>query len=156
METRTLALMTREAFRSTFKLGDSIPFATRKGALTVVEFTERGMRVTSAGRADGYLLDFDKLGVVVKDFGSIPSAGAHDGVGRALKQHGLNETSAETILYAAAKEFIVRSGLPKGARSTHDSDSITEAMNRVSDQVDTRPDKFLSAASNRTLRDSEW
>ncbi len=148
--------MTREAFRSAFRLGDSIPFATRKGSLTVVEFTERGMRVTSTGRSEGYLLDFDKLGVVVKDFGSIPSAGAHDGVGRALKQHGLNETSAETILYAAAKEFIVRSGLPKGSRSTHDSDSITEAMNRIADQVDTRPDEFLSSASSRILQDSEW
>ncbi len=122
----------------------------------MVEFTERGMRVTSTGRSEGYLLDFEKLGVVVKDFGSIPSAGAHDGVGRALKLHGLHETSAETILYAAAKEFIVRAGLPKGPRSAHDSDSITEAMNRISDQVDTRPDKFLTAASSRTLRDSEW
>jgi hypothetical protein len=155
-ETRTLALMTREAFRSAFKLGDSIPFARRKGSLTVVEFTDRGMRVTSMGRAEGYLLDFDKLGVVVKDFGSIPSEGAHSGVGVALKKHGLSETSTETILYAAAKEFLVRSGLPKGARAPHDSEAITEAMNRISDQVDTRPDGFLSAAASRTLRDSEW
>jgi hypothetical protein len=155
-ETRTLALMTREAFRSAFKLGDSIPFAKRKGALTVIEFTERGMRVASNGRAEGYLLDFDKLGVVVKDFSSIPSTGAHEGVGGALKRHGLTETSTETILYAAAKEFLVRSGLPKGSRPAHDSDAITAAMNRISEQVDTRPDGFLSAAALRTLRDSEW
>src|SRR5450432_2307677 len=155
-ETRTLALMTREAFSSAFKLGDSIPFAKRKGSLTVVEFTERGMRVASTGRAEGYLLDFDKLGVVVKDFGSIPSAGAHAAVGGALKRHGLTETSTETILYAAAKEFLIRSGMPKGSRPTHDSGAITESMNRISDRVDTRADEFLTAASRRTLRNSEW
>ncbi|HEY7372347.1 MAG TPA: hypothetical protein VIF57_09330 [Polyangia bacterium] len=155
-DTQPLALLTREAFRSAFKLGDVIPFATKKGTLTVVEFNERGMRVRSASRAEGYLLDFDKLGVVVKDFSAIPSRAAHDGVGAVLKRHGLFETQTETLLYAAAKEFIVRSGLPKGEHPSRDVSAVTEAMNRVADHTDTRADPFLAVAAAARMQDSEW
>ena len=38
----------------------------------------------------------------------------------------------------------------------HDVDSITEAMNRVADSLDTRSDDFVSAAVQNTLGHSEW
>ena len=38
----------------------------------------------------------------------------------------------------------------------HDPDAITEAMDRVAEQVDTRPDGFSSAAARRALEQSEW
>ena len=38
----------------------------------------------------------------------------------------------------------------------HDSDAITEAMNRVCEAVDTRPDPALSAAARRVLQRTEW
>jgi hypothetical protein len=155
-DTRALALLAREAFRSAFRLGDVIPFARRKGFFTIVEFTDRGIRVRSTQRAEGYLLDFEKLGVVVKDFGSIPVESAHDGVGDLLRRHGLAETSTETVLYAAAKEFLGRSGLPRSSRGSQDADLITEAMNRLSEELDTKPDRFLSAVSSKTLAGVEW
>ncbi len=151
-----MGLLTREAFRSAFKLGDAIPFARKSGSFTIVEFTDRGMRVKSARRTEGYLLDYEKLGVVVKDFGSIRAESAHDGVGDLLRRHGLPETSTESVLYAAAKEFLGRSGLPKSSRGSQHEDSVTEAMNRVSEEVDTKPDRFLSAASIKTLARVEW
>ena len=38
----------------------------------------------------------------------------------------------------------------------HDSDAITEAMNRVCETLDTRPDPALSAAARRILQRTEW
>ena len=38
----------------------------------------------------------------------------------------------------------------------HDPDSITEAMNAVCEDLDTRPDPALAAAAHRTLARSEW
>jgi metal-responsive CopG/Arc/MetJ family transcriptional regulator len=35
-------------------------------------------------------------------------------------------------------------------------DSVTESMDRVAAQIDTRPDPALARAAHRTLRDSEW
>ena len=37
-----------------------------------------------------------------------------------------------------------------------DPDAITEAMDRVADQLDTRPDAWLSDAARRALERSEW
>jgi predicted transcriptional regulator len=37
-----------------------------------------------------------------------------------------------------------------------DPDAITEAMDRVADQLDTRPDAWLSDAARRRLERSEW
>jgi len=38
----------------------------------------------------------------------------------------------------------------------HDPDAVTEAMNRVCDAIDTRPDPAISAAARRTLEGIEW
>jgi predicted transcriptional regulator len=38
----------------------------------------------------------------------------------------------------------------------HDPDEITEAMDRLAERVDTRPDPALKAAARRLLRRSEW
>lgn len=38
----------------------------------------------------------------------------------------------------------------------HDSDAVTEAMNQVCGEVDTRPDPAISAAARRTLKRVEW
>lgn len=50
-------------------------------------------------------------------------------------------------LYAeAVSEYIAR----------HDPEAITEAMNRVCEAVDMRPDPAVSAAARRTLKAVEW
>jgi antitoxin MazE6 len=38
----------------------------------------------------------------------------------------------------------------------HDPDAVTEAMNRVCEVVDSRPDAALAAAARRTLEAVEW
>ena len=38
----------------------------------------------------------------------------------------------------------------------HDPESVTERINAVCRDVDTRPDPFLSETTRRTLADSEW
>jgi predicted transcriptional regulator len=38
----------------------------------------------------------------------------------------------------------------------HDSDAITEQMNRVCESLDTRPDELVSDAARRVLERSEW
>ena len=38
----------------------------------------------------------------------------------------------------------------------HDPEAITEAMNKVCERVDTRPDRAVSAAARLTLRRTEW
>jgi len=37
-----------------------------------------------------------------------------------------------------------------------DPDAVTEAMDRVADQVDTHPEAWLSEAARRLLERSEW
>jgi metal-responsive CopG/Arc/MetJ family transcriptional regulator len=50
-------------------------------------------------------------------------------------------------LYSAAlREYVAR----------HTPEDVTEAMNRVCDEVDTRLDAFGVAAARRTLQRSEW
>lgn len=50
-------------------------------------------------------------------------------------------------LYAEAlTEYVAR----------HDPDDITEAMNRVCDVVDRRPDSFVAEATRRRLEGVEW
>jgi metal-responsive CopG/Arc/MetJ family transcriptional regulator len=46
----------------------------------------------------------------------------------------------------AVAEFIAR----------HDPDAITEAMDRVAEQVERRPDSFSTVASTRLLERVEW
>lgn len=38
----------------------------------------------------------------------------------------------------------------------HDPEAVTEAMNKVCEAVDTRPDQAVSAAAKRTLQQVEW
>lgn len=38
----------------------------------------------------------------------------------------------------------------------HQPESVTEAMNRVCESVDTRADGFVSAAARRVLERTEW
>ncbi len=50
-------------------------------------------------------------------------------------------------LYAeAVAEYLAR----------HDPEAVTEAMNRVCESIDTRPDPAISAAARRTLESVEW
>ena len=57
----------------------------------------------------------------------------------------LNKSRSQ--LYAdALKEYLAR----------HDPDAVTEALNRVFEGVDSRPDAGLSAAARRVLERVEW
>ncbi|HYU35306.1 MAG TPA: hypothetical protein VEW48_24395 [Thermoanaerobaculia bacterium] len=38
----------------------------------------------------------------------------------------------------------------------HDPDSVTEQINAVCEQVDTRPDPFVAEAARRILENTEW
>lgn len=38
----------------------------------------------------------------------------------------------------------------------HDPDAVTEAMDRVAESIDTRPDGFSSAAARRVMKRTEW
>ncbi len=38
----------------------------------------------------------------------------------------------------------------------HDPEAITETLNRVAEQVDTRPDAFSAAAARKALERTEW
>lgn len=53
---------------------------------------------------------------------------------------------AGRVLAEAIDEYVAR----------HDPEAITEAMNRVADDVDTRPDAAHAAAASRTLASTEW
>ncbi len=46
----------------------------------------------------------------------------------------------------AVAEYVIR----------HDPDAVTQAMDRVAAQVDTRPDDLVSEAAQRVLRRNEW
>lgn len=50
------------------------------------------------------------------------------------------------VLKEAIEEYAAR----------HDPEAVTEAMNRVADLVDTRPDPALAVATRRVLERTEW
>ena len=54
--------------------------------------------------------------------------------------------SRSQVYREAVTEFIAR----------HDPEAVTEAMNRVAQEVDTRPDGFSAAAARRILARTEW
>jgi metal-responsive CopG/Arc/MetJ family transcriptional regulator len=54
--------------------------------------------------------------------------------------------SRSQVYREAVTEFIAR----------HDPEAVTEAMNRVAREVDTRPDAFSAAAARRILARAEW
>jgi len=73
---------------------------------------------------------------------SIPDKIYHDAerISRRLKK------SRRQVYTEAVTEYIAR----------HDPEAVTEAMNRVCERVDTRPDSALAAAARRTLEAVEW
>ena len=54
--------------------------------------------------------------------------------------------SRSRVYTEAVTEYIAR----------HDPEAVTEAMNRVCDEIDTRPDRAISMAARRTLEQVEW
>lgn len=54
--------------------------------------------------------------------------------------------SRSEVFSAAVAEYVAR----------HAPDEVTEMMNRVCAALDTSPDAFVSAASRRVLKQSEW
>ncbi len=57
----------------------------------------------------------------------------------------LKKTRSELYKEAVA-EYVAR----------HEPEAITEAMDRLAAEEDTRPDEFTSAAARRVLERSEW
>ena len=54
--------------------------------------------------------------------------------------------SRSHIFSSALREYVAR----------HSPDEVTEAMDRVCEQVDERGDQFVARAARRTLERSEW
>lgn len=54
--------------------------------------------------------------------------------------------SRSQLYVDAVREYVAR----------HDPDEITEAMNRVVDEVDGEPDTFVQQAARRVLETTEW
>ena len=57
-----------------------------------------------------------------------------------------NRISRSQLYSQALKEYLAR----------HSPDAITEAMNRVCDEIGDTSDPFVSRAAERILRQSEW
>ena len=58
---------------------------------------------------------------------------------------GLKKSRSQ-VYTEAVTEYVAR----------HDPEAVTEAMNRVCEAVDTRPNLAISAAARRTLESVEW
>ena len=70
-----------------------------------------------------------------------------DKVFRAAEQHARRAKKSRSQLYAEAiSEYLVR----------HAPEEVTEAMNRVIDELSHPPDPFISRAARRVLERSEW
>lgn len=70
-----------------------------------------------------------------------------DRIFRAAEKHARRARKSRSQLYAEAlAEYLAR----------HAPDEVTEAMNRVADQVETGTDQFVAAAGRRVLERSEW
>jgi predicted DNA-binding protein len=78
----------------------------------------------------------------VKQVSSLPRA-LDVKVGRVARRLG---KPRRTILKEAIDEYTAR----------HEPEAITEAMNRVADMVDTRPDAGVAAAARKVLERTEW
>ena len=70
-----------------------------------------------------------------------------DKVFRAAERHARQTCKSRSRLYSEAlSEYLAR----------HTPDEVTEAMNRVADQVAESVDPFVAAAARRTLDRNEW
>ena len=56
------------------------------------------------------------------------------------------QKSRDQVFSEAVAEYVAR----------HDPDAITEQINAVCAEVDTRPDPFVAAAARRVLERTEW
>ena len=56
------------------------------------------------------------------------------------------EKSRSQLYSEAVAEYVAR----------HDPDSVTEQINAVCDEIDTRPDPFLTEAARRILEGTDW
>lgn len=54
--------------------------------------------------------------------------------------------SRSQVYSEAAAEYVAR----------HEPDTVTEQINAVCDEVDTRPDPFVTEATRRILADTDW
>lgn len=54
--------------------------------------------------------------------------------------------SRSEVFSAALREYVAR----------HSPDEVTEAINRVCDQVGDQSDEFVGAAARRILKNTEW
>ena len=54
--------------------------------------------------------------------------------------------SRSQVYSEAVAEYVAR----------HEPDTVTEQINAVCDEVDTRPDPFVAEAARRVLADSDW
>ena len=70
-----------------------------------------------------------------------------DHIFRAAEQHARRAKKSRSQLYAdAIAEYLAR----------HAPDEVTDAMNRVADQLEAAPDPFAGAAARRVLERIEW
>jgi metal-responsive CopG/Arc/MetJ family transcriptional regulator len=70
-----------------------------------------------------------------------------DDLFRAAERLARRGRKSRSQLYAEAlAEYLAR----------HAPDEVTEAMNRVADELDTRSDPFVAAAARGTLEQTEW
>lgn len=70
-----------------------------------------------------------------------------DRVFRAAERHAQRAKKSRSQLYAEAiAEYLAR----------HAPDDVTEAMNRVADQLTEPADTFVSSATRRVLERTEW
>lgn len=54
--------------------------------------------------------------------------------------------SRSQIYSEAVSEYVAR----------HEPDTVTEQINALADEVDTRPDPFVAEAARRILTDTDW
>ncbi len=57
-----------------------------------------------------------------------------------------DQRSRSEVFSAALREYVAR----------HEPDEVTDAMNRVCDELAESADEFVAAAAYRTLENSEW
>jgi len=70
-----------------------------------------------------------------------------DRIFRAAERHARRARKSRSQLYAEAiAEYLAR----------HSPEEVTEAMNRVVDQLTNESDPFVTAAGRRVLEDTSW
>lgn len=80
-------------------------------------------------------------------FGMKTAVSLPDGLFRDAEKHARRTRKSRSQLYAEAiSEYLAR----------HAPDEVTEAMNRVVDQVREPADPFVTAAARRILERTEW